>query len=298
MHSDPFDPGRFGPDPPPRKWPHCRRCVEPLILGNTGKRRQRARFDGQASVSEAGGVNHAAHEATQDTLPDVSTLPLHDSGRWKRVGALCISVVALLVIGAGIRVWGDGRPSGWSLPASARDEFTLRAHSTRVISGLTSLNERKALLEGVRRSPARRCWDLSGSRGQLGFSLPELIYPTSISLHYAPETRSPKQRQPLTPIRLVLWGAIDGQANYDRFIKSSLARRTGRVGGGPPIANKLKFVALAELTYDPAKNGVHQVHLLPDEVGHSGVEFGVFVVEIADGGESCLQEVVVHGRRV
>ncbi|KAI9057618.1 hypothetical protein FKP32DRAFT_1583353, partial [Trametes sanguinea] len=143
------------------------------------------------------------------------------------------------------------------------------------------------------------CWHLSGSRAQIGISLPEFIHPTYVSIDHIPRPIAADIGQ--APRRMVLWGIVDGWENRERYAKRMHALRANSTleRDHPPLTkDDYVFVELADFIYNISLPRAVQTFPVREEVRQLGIDIGVVVLEIMDnwGSEStCVYQVRIHG---
>ncbi|KAI9069594.1 hypothetical protein FKP32DRAFT_1536659, partial [Trametes sanguinea] len=144
-----------------------------------------------------------------------------------------------------------------------------------------------------------RCWHLSGTRGQVGISLPQFIHPTFVSIDHIPRAIAADIGQ--APRRMVLWGVVDGVENRERYARRMHALRANSalLRDHPPLTkDDYVFIELADFVYNITH--VHTVQTFPirEDVRQLDIDIGVVVLEIIDnwGSDStCVYRVRIHG---
>lgn len=185
-------------------------------------------------------------------------------------------------------------------------DFALAADGGEIVPGLTSASKRgqkhtsntpqQVLNEDIR---VGSCWRMPNAVGQVGISIPMTIHPTNITVDHIPKEIASDIGQ--APREMVLWGVMDGSANTERYddhfaelwpIAKVHQRST------PTLTMGQRFIPVAKFTYDihgPLPIQTFPVH---QEVLASGLDFGVFVLEVLSnwGSDStCLYRVRLHG---
>ncbi|RPD81761.1 hypothetical protein L226DRAFT_541411 [Lentinus tigrinus ALCF2SS1-7] len=139
-----------------------------------------------------------------------------------------------------------------------------------------------------------RCWS-TVVPSQVGLSTPTLIYPTNVTIDHIPRELAADIRR--APRHVTLWGVVDGKSNRARY-KALIAARGGRMPTAPSLTSGHVFLDLASLEYDINAESHIQTFRVFRDVVESGMDFGVFVVEILDdwgADDVCLYRVRIHG---
>ncbi|KAI0708449.1 hypothetical protein C8Q76DRAFT_627077 [Earliella scabrosa] len=139
------------------------------------------------------------------------------------------------------------------------------------------------------------CWLITSNQGQVGISLPEVVYPTGVTVDHIPSLDTVGRRR--APRNLRLWGALDGKANVKRYdsIQSSFPPV---LHTGPPVRQGNTFLLLADFEYQMLSKHV-QTFPIFEHVQDSQLVFGLFVLEVVDNwGDShtCIHRLRIHGR--
>ncbi|KAI0686179.1 hypothetical protein C8Q76DRAFT_587963, partial [Earliella scabrosa] len=183
-------------------------------------------------------------------------------------------------------------------------DHALEDYGARIVSSLTSNDSippptpsfhpaRVVLRDTFHGGPS---WMISSYRGQVGVSLPEVIFPTSVTLDYIPSHGVAGSGR--APRSMRLWGALDGKTNIKRYgsVRASfppaLLQHTG-----PPVRQGNTFLLLAEFEYQLSSRHVQNFPVY-QHIQDSQLVFGLFVLEIMDnwGSEyTCLHRVRMHG---
>jgi hypothetical protein len=139
-----------------------------------------------------------------------------------------------------------------------------------------------------------KCWEFCGPRGQLGFSLVELLHITSVSINL--EFSSPES----APRSLVLWGVIDGQEAVNRY-HGALRDRLHSYLPTETVAPRPEthiYVPLAAFQYNPHLANNYQFSSVFRDTEYLGFPIGIVVLQILDnwGANSTrLCGVEIHG---
>lgn len=187
-------------------------------------------------------------------------------------------------------------------------DFALAADGAKIAIKLTSAFESfdarlpDNILDEDLRSAS--CWSFPGDRGQVGIKVPELIFPTHVTIDHIPREIAADIRQ--APRNIIVWGLLEGKGNEQRYMEALEAFQTSplnAIGDAPPspITSTSRFVPLVAFDYNIAADFHIQTFSVDTLIVTSGVYFGVFVVEIRSnwGAESTrLYRVRIHGSEV
>ncbi|KAI0735954.1 hypothetical protein C8Q76DRAFT_567219, partial [Earliella scabrosa] len=138
------------------------------------------------------------------------------------------------------------------------------------------------------------CWLITSNQGQIGISLPEVVYPTGVTVDYIPSPDVIGMRR--APRNLRLWGALDGKANAKRYDHLQ-ASFPPTLHPGPPVRQGNTFLLLAEFEYEIPSKHV-QTFPIFEHIQESQLVFGLFVLEIVDNwgdGHTCIHRLRIHG---
>ncbi|KAJ8463966.1 hypothetical protein ONZ51_g9904 [Trametes cubensis] len=194
-----------------------------------------------------------------------------------------------------------------------RPDYALRANGGRIVQTLTTpLQSSRSASSASTLGPeividedvyVGRCWTIAVT-GQIGISTSVLIHPRYITIDHIP--RQVALDIGRAPRRMVLWGVIDGLSNIQRF-RSLVASNpnaetlleSGPCGRSfPPISGTHAFFALATFEYDVYAGFPSQTFAVSDYIAVSGMDFGIFVVEVIDNwgaADTCLYRIRIHG---
>ncbi|KAI0716865.1 hypothetical protein C8Q76DRAFT_616587 [Earliella scabrosa] len=184
-------------------------------------------------------------------------------------------------------------------------DLALEEYGTRIVTSLTSndsippptptFHPARIVLRDT--LPGGPSWTILSSHGQVGISLPKVIFPTSVTLDYIPSPGMAGRVR--APRRVRLWGALDGKTNVRRYeslrasFPPALLQHTG-----PPVRHGDTFLLLAEFEFQMPSKHV-QTFPVYEHIQDSQLVFGLFVLEILDNWGSdytCLHRVRIHGR--
>lgn len=184
-------------------------------------------------------------------------------------------------------------------------DFALAADGGEVVFGLTSASKRglkrtdgphQVLNEDMR---VGSCWRIPDAVGQVGISIPVTILPTNLTIDHIPKEIASDIGQ--APREMVLWGVMDGSANAERYDEHFAALwPVARVHqrSTPPLTMGQRFIPVAKIKYNIHGTLPFQTFPVHQEVLASGLDFGVFVLEVLNnwGSDStCLYRVRLHG---
>ena len=133
----------------------------------------------------------------------------------------------------------------------------------------------------------------------MGISVPMAILPSNITIDHIPKEIASDIGQ--APRELVLWGVMDGSANterYDEHFAELWPITNMRQKSAPALTMDQRFIPIAEIKYnihDPLPIQTFPVH---QAVVASGLDFGVFVLEVLSNwgsNSTCLYRVRLHG---
>lgn len=192
-----------------------------------------------------------------------------------------------------------------------RPDYALGADGARIMASLTSSRSERPPSSTIgpevvidEELTIGRCWTTSDS-GQLGISMPTLIYPHYVTIDHIPRQLAIDIGR--APRHLVLWGVVDGQSNVRKFRSLSTHDAISQVPfnlapygrSAPLVTANNAFVALATFEYDIVNDWPTQTFPVFDHIRDSQMDFGVFVLEIVDnwgGSDTCLYRVRIHGQ--
>ncbi|RPD55936.1 hypothetical protein L227DRAFT_509208 [Lentinus tigrinus ALCF2SS1-6] len=181
-------------------------------------------------------------------------------------------------------------------------DFAFAADGARIVPALTSVDaspQKANPPDVVLRDnlAGGRCFSF-GTHGQVGVTIPELIYPTHLTLEHIPKCVAEDIGQAPRSIRW--WGAVDGKHNQERY-KEYVATTAGQSASptAPSLTHGYTFIHLGDFEYD-VHGGEHvQTFAMRDLVHVSDMYFGVFVVEVLDNwgsSSTCLYRLRIHGQ--
>lgn len=186
-------------------------------------------------------------------------------------------------------------------PFHLRD-YALAAHGGVIVDELTSPVDGSH----IHSSPEQvlsddthigRCWLFPGSRGQISINIPDLIYPTHVSVEHIPRVVAADIGQ--APRRMILWDIVEGEEDQGIFKRLEDATNGARGRNRPPATREeYVFVELADFEYNITSPRNVQTFPVRGDLRAAGVDTGLFVLEIVDnwGSDStCVYRVRVHG---
>jgi hypothetical protein len=138
------------------------------------------------------------------------------------------------------------------------------------------------------------CWCFTGSSGQLGIVLAELLLITHITIDHIPKDFTSNIQR--APHNVTIWGVVDGEENSRKARSLVYPAESSR--RAPTYAGGLSFIELAHVQYDIHASNYIQTFPISHDIRKTGIHFGIVVAEIIDnwGGDStCLYHVQVHG---
>ncbi len=134
----------------------------------------------------------------------------------------------------------------------------------------------------------------------MGISLPEHLYPTSVTIDYVPLARIEENGR--APRTMRLWGALEGAANEEQYASAVITSASfWRQDTAPPIMSGDNFALLAEFEYDIYAANHVQTFAIFRHIQDTKLTFGVYVLEVVDNwgkDETCIHRVRLHGRAV
>ncbi len=187
------------------------------------------------------------------------------------------------------------------IPVPLRD-YALAAHGGVIADELTSPIDGSNIdssPELVLSDDTRigRCWLFPGSRGQIGISIPDWIYPTHVSVEHIPRVVAADIGQ--APRTMILWGAVEDEEGNDIHRRLEDGTSSARGRNRPPVTLEAYFfVKLAEFVYNITSSQHVQTFPVRGDLRAAGVDAGLFVLEIVDnwGSDStCVYRVRIHG---
>ncbi|OSC96424.1 Sad1/UNC-like protein [Trametes coccinea BRFM310] len=143
------------------------------------------------------------------------------------------------------------------------------------------------------------CWKTDTRNAQLAVVLPQLVYPTHITVDHIPTEIAANVGE--APKNMLVWGVIDGKLNRARYLNllssdEPIPSADGRFA--PPHAGGYSYVLLSTFQYDLAAPSHVQTFPVDPRIVKSRMYFGIVVFEIVDNWGSpttCLYRVRVHG---
>ncbi|TFY62461.1 hypothetical protein EVJ58_g3839 [Rhodofomes roseus] len=186
-----------------------------------------------------------------------------------------------------------------------RRDFALRAAGGRIAPDLTTgcggwfswgcESPSIAIDDDVR---VGKCWNIRSLPAQLAIVLPEIIFPSHVTVEHLPREVAPVIGD--APRNLTLWGIVDGKSNTALFEalrhadpdSEALDRRP------PHIASKHLYAPLVSFTYDIDGEDPVQTFEVSETMRAAKISFAVFVLEVHSnwgGSSTCLYRVRIHG---
>ena len=143
------------------------------------------------------------------------------------------------------------------------------------------------------------CWYIPTTQGQLGITLPDLIFPTNVTIDHIPLHLAADPGQ--APRNMVLWGVVDSDGNRERYFQhlhdihsnQTIDRTSPVIKGKDDL-----FFVLAEISFDSHGAGPIQTFPTRSIPRDIGLYVGTVVLELLDNwgaSSTCLYRVRVHG---
>ncbi|CDO75080.1 hypothetical protein BN946_scf185010.g5 [Trametes cinnabarina] len=140
------------------------------------------------------------------------------------------------------------------------------------------------------------CWSVADAHAQLAVVIPQLFYPTHVTIDHVPLETTVDIGQ--APRHLRLWGLLEDPVNRDVYygIVSTEGARSA-----PPISAGHQYALLADFEYNIHAQFHIQTFPIDPRIIQSHIYFGLVVLEIVDNWGStstCLYRVRLHGSPV
>ncbi|KAI9057523.1 hypothetical protein FKP32DRAFT_1544188, partial [Trametes sanguinea] len=188
-------------------------------------------------------------------------------------------------------------------------DFALHANGGRVLDTLTSTRSGERTVIATPLHPPEialnedmrigSCWLIPDAQGQLAIVIPNLVYPTNVTIDHVPREISLDIGQ--APRRMRLWGLLEDPTNlslYQSIIETvPTPTSVTRPPSSPPLSLGYKYALLGDFSYDIHAPPVQTFEVDPKIVA-ARIYFGLVVLEVVDnwgGSSTCLYRVRIHG---
>ncbi|KAI0744436.1 hypothetical protein C8Q76DRAFT_606729 [Earliella scabrosa] len=186
-------------------------------------------------------------------------------------------------------------------------DHALEEGDTRIVFSLTSNDSTPSPSPNLDKHPARviirdnshggPCWMIASSQGQVGISLPYVVYPTSVTLDYVPPSDPAGRAR--APRNVRLWGMLEGKTNVERYeFVRPFFPPVFLQHAGPAVTQGHPFLLLVDAEYQSAAKHV-QTFPVYQHIQDAQLVFGLFVLEILNNWgdkHTCVHRVRIHGR--